>query len=137
MNYLAAKHLLDTVLKPYLPRTQYLVLCDLIFSGEEKDYFCEKVGEYAARIANMPKTYEQDGKGDDAIVYLHYFYGSVDAWITEKDMEGGVDQAFGLVNLEGTGVEGAELGYVSIRELVDAGVSLDLNWEPKPIKEIK
>ena len=61
-----------------------------------------------------------DGKGDDAVVYLHYFRGGMDWYITEKDMEEEQHQAFGLADLG----YGGELGYISIQELIDNGVSL-------------
>lgn len=100
--------------------------------GEEVSYFREKLSEIANTIKTMPETYGQDGKGDQAIAYLHYFKGAGDWYITEKDAEGGVDQAFGLANLG----QGAELGYISIRELTRAGVELDLHWKPKTIAAI-
>lgn len=43
--------------------------------------------------------YEQDGKGEEAIVTLHYFRGGMDWFITEKDMEPEQHQAFGLADL--------------------------------------
>ncbi|MBL0011067.1 MAG: DUF2958 domain-containing protein [Nitrosomonas sp.] len=81
----------------------------------------------------MPKTYGQDGMGDKAIAYLHYFSGGSDWYITEKDMEDEQLQAFGLANLG----QGGELGYISIQELIDAGVEIDLYWTPKTIGQIK
>lgn len=119
--------------------------------GEEQTFFAEKLREYAQRVTDMPKTGEAL-KNLEAVVYLHYFRGSTDAWITEKDVGDGTSderqhQAFGAVNLYGTGlriatIEGqdylsgdAELGYVSIAELIENGVELDLHWTPKTLKE--
>ena len=45
------------------------------FNGEEREWFFYKILSLHQLIATMPKTYEQDGKGDQAIVYLHYFAG--------------------------------------------------------------
>lgn len=108
-------------------------------NGEEGEFFVEKIQEMADRIRTMPKTYEQDGKGDGAVAYLHYFKGG-DWYITEKDagspddeVQGVQQQAFGLANLG----YGAELGYISIEELINAGVELDLYFTPKPLREIK
>ena len=42
-------------------------------------------------------------------------------------------QALGLANLG----YGGELGYISIQELIDAGVELDVYWTPKTIGAIK
>lgn len=101
--------------------------------GEEGEWFKSKFVELAQTIASMPVTYEQDGKGNDAVAYLHYFHpAGWDWYITEKDMEDGVSQAFGLVY----GHE-CELGYISITEIVNAGAELDLNFQPATLREIK
>lgn len=102
--------------------------------GEEGEFFVSKLNELETLFNTMPKTYEQDGKGDDAVVYLHYFRGDMDWYITEKDMEAEQHQAFGLADL---GMGFPELGYISIQELIDNGVELDLYWEPKTLREVK
>lgn len=102
--------------------------------GEESQFFRDKAVEMAKVIADMPKSYGQDGKGDAAVAYLHYFKGSADWYITEKDMSGdGTEQAFGYADLG----QGGELGYISIAEIVSAGAELDLHWSPKTLGEIK
>ncbi len=111
-----------------------------VLKGEEANFFTQMLTDLKARIEAMPESYQTDGQGDDAIVYLHYFRGSVDAWITEKDKGDGTDdlsqhQAFGLISLGG-GRREAELGYISIQELIENGVELDMYWEPKPLKEL-
>ena len=123
-------------LNGFVPKAQLQTIGTLC-RGEEGDFFRGKLLEYAERVATIPKTYEQDGKGDDAIVYLHYFGGSADWWITEKDMEAEQHQAFGYADLFGDG-QCAELGYISLVEVCDlSGVELDLHWTPKPLREIK
>jgi len=119
-------------LKEFMPASQLASMLENC-KGEESAYFIEKINEMSQLIQEMPVTYEQDGKGDQAIASLHYFIGGVDAWVTEKDMEAEQVQAFGLVNVG----QGAELGYISIQELCKAGASLDLHFEPKTIAEIK
>lgn len=101
--------------------------------GEEGQFFIDKLVEMADLIKNMPKTYEQDGKGDDAIVTLHYFRGGSDFYITEKDMGDGQHQAFGLANLG----YGDELGYMSIVELLENDVELDMYFTPCTLRQIK
>ena len=105
--------------------------------GEEGAYFRAKVSEMASVIANMPKTYEQDGMDDKAIVSLHYFSPSADWYITEKDAETpdepGQHQAFGLADLG----YGGELGYISIVELIRHSVELDLHFAPVTIGELQ
>ena len=122
------------ILSKFVPNQQLKVMVDGFRHSEESEYFGEKLEEYATRVQSMHKTYEQDGKGDDAIIHLHYFRGGMDWYITEKDMEDQQHQAFGYVDLG----QGGELGYVSIVELLQiGGVELDLHWEPKPLKEVK
>lgn len=110
--------------------------------GEEKQFFYDKMVELANLIAGMPQTYDQDGAGDNAFAYLHYFKGGCDWYITEKDKgsdddepqdRGKQHQAFGLANLG----YGPELGYISIQELLDNNVELDFHFSPKTIATIK
>lgn len=86
----------------------------------------------ASAILGLPTTGRTDGQGDAADVWLHYFVGGCDWWITEKDIDGGVDQAFGLAKIHET-----ELGYISIRELVENGVEVDLHWRTRPLSDVR
>ena len=101
--------------------------------SEEKQWFFNKVVEMAKVIETMPKTYEQDGKGEDAIAFLHYFIGSCDWYITEKDSNDEQHQAFGLANLG----YGSELGYIPITELMENKVELDMFYLPTTLKEVR
>lgn len=123
------------LLSKFINPSQRLVLQELL-SGEEGEGIAQTVFQLMKTIENMPKTYEQDGKGDKAIAYLHYFYGGCDWWITEKDMEDQQLQAFGLVSLTGDPSD-YELGYTSIEELMNNWVEIDLYWTPKTLGEIK
>ncbi len=115
-----------------MPGNELKVLVDNM-RKEEKQFFFNKAVEIADTIKNMPVTYEQDGKGKNAVAYLHYFRGDADWYITEKDKEAEQIQAFGLADLG----YGGELGYISIDELVGAGVELDLYFTPKTLGEIQ
>ncbi|SNR99977.1 Protein of unknown function [Humidesulfovibrio mexicanus] len=121
------------IIRPFVPQSQLSALVDGCRSPE-KDFFFAKLQEYAERIQAMPKTYEQDGKGDDALVSLHYFRGGSDFYITEKDTELDQNQAFGLSSLNGGE---PELGYISIAELAACNVELDLHFEPRRVREVK
>lgn len=106
--------------------------------SEEKQFFFDKAVALADLVSTMPKTYEQDGLGDAAIVSLHYFSGSCDWYITEKDCDPdgeGQIQAFGYANLGDD--ECAELGYISIVELIGAGVELDLHFTPCTLGQVR
>lgn len=107
--------------------------------GEEGDYFKDKLREMADTVATMPETYGQDGKGDQAVVHLHYFTASADFYITERDSDPdgqGQVQAFGLANL-GLALGGCgELGYISIKDVLSYGAELDLHFTQKTLVEV-
>jgi len=134
--------MLHDIFRNWLSAGQFSLL-NLCLKSEEKDWFADRMSEIRNIIKTIPKTLEQDGMGDNAIVYLHYFIGCSDWYITEKDA-GNIDdapevrgqqlQAFGLCD---PCRDGGELGYVSIKELIDSGVELDLHWTPKTLGEVK
>jgi hypothetical protein len=88
-------------------------------------------------VASLPKLYETEGKGNEAIVRAKFFLpGSAWTWyITEFD---GDDLCFGLV----VGME-TELGYFTISELEDLqsvigrAVERDLHWTPITMGELR
>ena len=123
----------------WMPLPQRMALLEAV-KGEEGSYFVEMLTKLRERIETMPKSYETDGQGEEAVVYLHYFWGAVDAWVTEKDMgDGSADlrqlQALGKISLTGS-KDDAEFGYISIDDLIGNGVELDLYWTPKKLKEL-
>ncbi len=110
--------------------------------GEEKDFFFEKFAEIAGIVEAMPKIYETDGQGAEAIARLHYFGGAGDWYIVEKDSNEKSDpndttpdnsQCFGLVSLD---CNYPEAGYISLPELLENEIELDLFWTPKTIGEL-
>ncbi len=123
-------------LKEFITPNQLRVM-RLMESGEEGEFFTEKLAELITLISNMPKIYEQDGKGDEAIVTLHYFRGNADWYITEKDSVAGEPQlqAFGFADLGDP--QNAELGYISIDDLIKNKVELDLYFTPRTLREVK
>ena len=125
-----------SIIAPFIPNRQLIVIqLNALPNKEESEYFTDKVKTLAELIEGMPKVYEQDGKGDATIVYLHYFYGASDWYITEKDVNKDQNQAFGYCNFNDG--QSGELGYVSLSELKKTGVELDLNWEIKTLGEVK
>ena len=119
-------------LAPYMGRSQWHTLWKLCQQGEEQPHFRQMVQDWAAKIAAMPKTYETNGQGLKAVAHLHYFTRAFDFYITEKDRSGGTKQAFGLAI-----APERELGYINIREIVEAGAELDLYWVSKTLAEIR
>lgn len=124
------------VVKPFFPKSELRVVVDAL-EDEEGSFFAQKLLELATIINSMPKTYQTREHGGEATVHLHYFVGGCDWYITEKDMEGdGTEQAFGWAVLNND-LMNAELGYISIAELVELGAELDLYWTAKPLREVK
>jgi len=128
------KELINNIktLKKFISPGQLEVLGQCL-RGEEKEHFFVVVARIAGLINNMPKTYEQDGKGSQAVAFLHYFKGGMDWYITEKDMEKEQQQAFGSANLG----YGPELGYISIEELQENNIELDFYFKPQTLEELK
>ncbi len=123
------------VVSPFIPKMQQKTIVELAKTSEEREMFRTMLEELAQVITTMPVTYQQEGKGDEAIVYLHYFSAGCDWYITEKGVEGnGTVQAFGLADLG----YGAEFGYISIQKLTQiSGIELDLYWKPVTLDAIK
>ncbi len=125
------------LLRDYMGNAQRCAIHSAL-RGEERAYFRQLLSDYVALVQAMPATYETQG---EHIAYLHYFTGSADFYITEKDAgcsddEPGIGQvqAFGLADLFH---DGGELGYISLPEITAAGAELDLHWTPRPLSEIR
>ena len=119
-------------LKDFMPAVELKTMKDNL-AGEESQFFIDKLVEMADLIKAMPKTYDQDNT-KDPLVTLHYFIGGCDWYIIEKDMEDEQHQAFGYADL---GMGCPELGYISIIELLENNVELDLHFTPKKLSEVK
>ena len=102
--------------------------------GEEGAFFVNKMKELTQTFTVMPKPYKTDGQGDNAVAVLHYFGRGGDWYIVERDSSEEQHQAFGVACLSG---EYPEKGYISIAELIELGVELDLHWTPKKLCEIE
>ncbi|MFA7183257.1 MAG: hypothetical protein WC082_00090 [Victivallales bacterium] len=122
---------MNSLLQKFISAEQLAVL-EINLKGEEKSYFKNLLDELENTLKTMPKTYEQDGKGENAIVYLHYFFGDFDWFIIERDVEPEQLQAFGLADMFY-----AELGSINITEIIQNGGELDLNWKPKTLAEVR
>jgi len=88
-------------------------------------------------LRDTSALYAQEGKGEEAIVYVKIFdpCGSWTWFITEWD---GVDQAFGLVRGHCD-----ELGYFSLAELASVpgalgiGLEIDVHFLPQTLRDLK
>jgi hypothetical protein len=100
--------------------------------SENENAFC-----YVPADVPIPELYAQDGKGDDAIVWLKWFFpaGSWTWYITEYDPKERI--AFGLCC-----GDFPELGYVSLAEIESLEVrrlrvERDIWWSPKTMGEVR
>lgn len=133
---------LGSTLRNFMPESQRVVLLGQL-RGEEGEGIAEIVLNVVEQIKATPKTYETDGQ-ENKVAHLHYFRGGVDAWIVERDVGddprtgdglGEQMQAYGFVTFTGH-KEDAELGYVSIQDLIENNVELDLYWTPVGVREL-
>ncbi len=117
------------MLRRFVPTQQLDTIVELMH-GQEGEFFQDKIVELSELIEHyMPRTHETEGEGDNAFVYLHYFKGAGDWYVTERDVEPVQHQAFGYANPLGDPAC-AEKGYISIVELIQNGIELDLHWKP-------
>ena len=86
---------LKTTLKPFMPVRQAQTLIDNLYHSEEAGAFADLILNLAERIKTIPQVYETDGQGKNALAQLHYFVGSYDGYIVEKDTSDKQMQAFG------------------------------------------
>ena len=91
------------------------------------------------QLARIPKLYEtEDIPPKEKLVYVHFFLGGSDWYISEFD---GEDTFFGYAILNGD-LEMAEWGYVSFQELKELKihpgfeVDCDLFWKVRPASRV-
>lgn len=114
--------------KKFMPRHQQKVVQGF---GEERETI---LADVEAMLAKIPGPYSQE-KEKDPTVWAHYFYGQSDWYITEYHPDDNV--FFGFVILNGDS-QYAELGYISVSELVDSNrIELDFHWRPVLLSEAK
>lgn len=127
-----ARQILTSVLSGrYIGKAQEEAIREAL-KGDDWQFFADKINELVVLIGQTPRTYQNPGKGDETMCYLHYFKHSFDAYITEIDIIPDLNQCFGYADLG----FGPELGYISLPELLANGVELDLHFEPRPWSQI-
>lgn len=122
---------LNTTLQPFMPRQQAQILIQNLTATEEAETFADIILTLAERVKAMPHPYETDGQGKNALAQLHYFVGSYDGYIVEKDTSDKQIQAFGWASFG----YGFEAGYISIDELLELA-ELDLYFTPCPVGQV-
>lgn len=123
----------------FIGATQFKIVLEGL-RGEEAGFFAEKMIELWARIEAMPETHGQADEADPK-AFLHYFGGSFDAYILEKDCGDADDepgqsqiQAYGYASFYGP--DSLEGGFISLPEILGSGAELDFHFDPKPLSEI-
>jgi hypothetical protein len=101
--------------------------------GEEGQWFKQKLLDIELTIDQHAGKCSDD---DDSIVIMHYFHRGGDWWILEIPKDPDEDAAFGYVRLTAM-PECAELGSISIDELIENGVELDLYWAPCTLSSVR
>ena len=96
--------LLEEVKEKLVPSQQVSFLMEMDDPIEVRDMLSNVVQAYQ----DIPSLYNQDGKGNNAVAYLHYFVGGVDWWVTEYDRSTGI--MFGLSSLNNEW----NLGYFNV-----------------------
>lgn len=99
--------------------------------GEEGEYFRGMLVDLEKRIRNMPALRTE--KDLDAPVYLHYFIGGCDWWISSLDPEDMIGYGYAVLNQDW---ENAESGDIWLPEIIDLRsgpfqAELDLYWNTK------
>ena len=118
-----------------VPKQQVAFLMEMDDPTEARDILVNVVKAYE----DIPTLYKQDGKGYNAVAYLHYFVGGTDWWITEYDKQ--TNQMFGYVVLN-EDWQMSEFGYIDASFFVNNDLNLlqkpelDFNFRYKTINEI-
>lgn len=122
--------------QPFMSLEQFKMLSTLANDAKEAQFYQQQFIDLAEYIEVLPETYEQDGQGDEAIVYLHYFCHGSHWFIIEKDIARSVKQMFGYAFLNGD-VEMAKSRCISIEEITQDGAQLDLYFVPCSLGLVK
>lgn len=118
-----------------VPRQQVGFLMKMDDPTESRDMLLNVVKAYE----DIPNLYEQEGKGYNAVAYLHYFVGGTDWWITEYNKSTG--KMFGYVVLN-EDWQMSEFGYIDSSFFKDNSLSplqkpeLDFYFKYKTINQI-
>ncbi|WP_151708846.1 hypothetical protein [Acinetobacter brisouii] len=108
--------------------------------------YVSRIAEVCSRIEAMPKVYGTEHiSADDKIAVLRYYVPdptrSMESYIIERDFLKGEQKGDNLGQIQAWGFndfgQGMEMGYINIRELLEYGFSLDLDFEPKTMREIR
>lgn len=132
---------LFAAVSPFFPKSQLRIASQAIADRKHpdwrsnKEYWIKVLEKSVATFENMPKTYQTSSqKLAECVAYLHYFSGSNDWWIVEKDLESQQLQARGAAKF---GFHQSDIGFISIESLCNTPLmELDLFWQPKMLKDI-
>ncbi|MDD5013514.1 MAG: N-6 DNA methylase [Atribacterota bacterium] len=116
--------------KIFMPKFQQ----DIIIGSVEHKVIIDNLAEIIDKMPSVKQRYK--GKLEDKIIYLHYFYGKSDWYISEKDSESEQLQAFGYVILNGDMIN-SEWGYINVEEIKEINkIELDFFFDPIKFSEL-
>ena len=96
-----------------IPNAEYSTMLEYAASGEESDFYKQKIKNIATAVQNAPKLYETDGQNEHKIVLRYFHPAGSEAYVTEIGANG---MAFGFQCLNGDW-QNAEWGYLNLNEL--------------------
>lgn len=112
-----------------MPKGEIAVLAQNL-KGEEGIAIADVIKRALNTFTAMPHTYQTEDQ-EDPTAHLHYFVGSWDWYITEKDCRLDQVQAFGLT--KSIACPDGELGYINLEQITGVGAELDLYFSPAPL----
>lgn len=118
------KYELPAILKKLMPKAQQEYLKATNYAEHED--ILNELAENASKL--------KSSSGGDQTMYLHYFYGNMDWYVSEYDKENAT--LYGFANI-GDDLN-AEFGSRYVSELTETkGIELDFYFEPTAIKNIE
>lgn len=119
------KFIFPEILKKVMPIHQQILLSSIGYSENE-----ESLNDLAKNVESLK---ERNDNGKDSIMYLHYFQGNQDWYISEWDKENQTFYGFANIGYDSD----AEFGSSYVKDLVNSNkIELDFYFEPTAIKNI-
>ena len=131
------------ILAGWMPGRQIIHIKNIVASAdlggarevEKATQVIDAVIATALRVVTMPSVSGSDKNKNSVLAHLHYQSVFGDWYIMEKDCLPEQHQAFGWVKLNG--YSSGEFGYISISELIENDVWMDVEFHEAAIDKIR
>lgn len=121
--------------REFVPHSQ-MRFCIGHLNGEEGQHFIDVLTKLADIWKGAATTRQTNGMGESAVAFMHFFGGSFDLYLTEKDVEAEQLQAYGYVRIGRN--EGFEAGYVDLTEIqAEPIINVDFDFMPETIATLR